>query len=350
MNFKIILFLFLIQSSFVNAQWKRTGFDSDYINDTALMEDKVIVPARSIYYGQTNFYGSKNYGESWDSLGYINIHWIYDVEVTDQYIFSSYYWACTDFCSPRPCIFRSNENWISWDTLYIKEFGVSNLLVHDNIIFANEGNSFIKSTDYGISWEEITTIPATNGQLFSVDSLLFLITRTNPIFISEDNGLSWQLFNNDLPAKSICVVKNNSYLVFGGVYGIARFKNDAEWELSNTGLPINLRIDHLVAKDNIIFAVGTDTIYKRFVFYSPDDGKNWFNTTEGLELETFEWINSILIQDHYLFVAAKGIWRYDFSSLVHVVDQDANSVVFNLYQNYPNPFNPSTKISAVASL
>ena len=207
MVFKIILFLFLIQSSFVSAQWKRIGFESDYINDIALMEDKVIVPARNIYYDQTNFYGSKNYGESWDSLGFINIHSIYDVEVTDQYILSSCYWACTEYCPSLPCIFRIDKNWVHFDTLYIKESGVSNLLVHDNIIFANEGNSFIKSTDYGTSWEAITTIPATNGQLFSADSLLFLITRTNPIFISEDDGLSWQLFNNDLPAKSICELR-----------------------------------------------------------------------------------------------------------------------------------------------
>ncbi|NWF88377.1 MAG: T9SS type A sorting domain-containing protein [Ignavibacteriaceae bacterium] len=112
----------------------------------------------------------------------------------------------------------------------------------------------------------------------------------------------------------------------------------------NVGIPDRFRVEILANSGNLIFASGMDTTFAHKILCSTNFGESWFSISKGLNIEPMDWIHSLLIQDHYLFVAASGIWRYDFSSLVDVEEKPISTSSFSLYQNYPNPFNPSTKI------
>lgn len=346
MKFKIFLILISFHCTFLNAQWERIGFAGENILDIVLKEDLLIIPVRGPSYGQTTFYGSTNYGVSWDSRGFINEPWIVEFEMLRNFVFCSLNWVCAGFCSPAPCIFKSEDNCTTWDTSYVKKFGVSHLLAHNDYIFANAGDSFIYSIDYGNSWQKMLTLPSADGLMFSIDGLLYFVTYTSEIFRSEDNGLNWILLSSNLPGATFSLIKNNLYLFAGGIYGIACFLNDVDWELCNSGVPDNFRVEILAGEPHILFSSGTDTTFTHLVLCSTNNGKNWINISDGLTLDQFDGIYSLLIKGHYLFAATEdGIWRFNFSSLLNITDQSINPWEFYLAQNYPNPFNPRTKIT-----
>jgi hypothetical protein len=344
MKAKILLFLIVFLPPFnLNAQWERIGFEGQSISDICLRENLLIIPSRYNNVS-TVFYGSSDNGITWDSLGYINQPWINELETLQSFVFSSWYWDC-GICFPTPCIFRSEDNWINWDTLYVYEYGASNLLVHNNDLFASLGFSFIKSTDYGNTWNVIDSIPPNFLGMYSIDDYLYLYAGSNELYRSEDNGSSWILISS-FPGASFTLISNGQYLFTGGIYGVTRSSNGGiDWDLVNTGLPDNFRVEILTAKPNILFASGSDTTYTHLIFCSINNGENWINISEGLNLGKFVWINSLLIKDYFLFTATEiGMWRYNFSTLVNVSDQKGISLEYDLSQNYPNPFNPSTTI------
>src|SRR3990170_6983001 len=341
----LIISLLLIDFCSLNAQWERIYFATEEIFDIGLKDDLLIIPVRGPLYGQTTFYGTTNYGDSWDSLGFINAPWIVEFEMVRNFVFCSLNWVCAGFCSPAPCIFKSEDNCITWDTSYVQKFCASHLLAHNDYIFAYLGDSFIYSTDYGNSWQKMLTVPSTDGLMYSIDGLLYFITYSSEIFRSEDNGLNWNLLSSNLPGPTFSLIKNNIYLFAGGTYGISRSLNGVGWELCNSGVPDNFRVEILTGEPYIIFGSGTDSTFTHFVLCSTNKGDNWINISDGLTMGQYDWIFSLLIKDHYLFAATEdGIWRFDFSSLVNINDQIINTLEFYLSQNYPNPFNPSTKI------
>ncbi len=271
---KILLFmLFLTPSIYLNAQWERIGFDSKSIYDICLIEDLLIIPISGPSGNQTVFYGSTNYGDSWDSLGFINELWIDELETMQNYLFSSRMWNCILFCPPAPSIFRSDNNLILWDTLYEETYGVYNLLVHNDIVFACTGDSFIKSIDSGNIWHVLESVPSNSSWLYSIDDLIYLVTNSNEIYNSEDNGLTWNFISNSTPASIHPLVKNNNYLFSGGNSGVARSSNGGlDWEIFNAGMTSIYNIRKLAGKPGIMFSAGVDSSYSFLVFFSKNDG------------------------------------------------------------------------------
>ena len=242
----------------------------------------------------------------------------------------------------------STDNGLNWT---VKDTGFSIsvscfISVGDSIFVATNRGTFY-STDEGLSW--ITIGNKFSGQsLAKIGSTLFAATEGNGIYRSTNYGSSWtEVDSADYDFSGGLVVLGTN--IFAGAFqfyhqpstgGIFVSKDNGEsWDHSDTGMT-----DHSVNvlySDGLNLFAGTNTN----IFVSTDTGATWKNISPQVDSQG---ANALIVYDSYLFTGNNGgAWRYPISQLVTGVkipprQTPSNSV---LQQNYPNPFNPTTVIS-----
>ena len=340
--FKKILFilitLILFGADYSTAQWSRIGFEDLEIPTIHLINDTVFLPV--IKHGNIVFYRSNDNGLNWDSVG-VSPLYIYELQNIGDTLFASSNWICNLFCPSGPSVFRSENKGTSWDTVYTNEGGVYNLVANNSILFFREGNQYKKSEDYGTKWITVEFNPPDVGSLFSINGILY----SSGMYKSTDNGKTWISIRGNLPVATVVGISaNDSFLFAFDNDNIYRSNDDGQtWDPINCGLPSEPRIWNLTISDTCSGLASALNVY-----FSKNDGENWIDISEGLSLNGYGFINSILIINNYLLAATdEGLWRYNFSPLVSVeeVAEEINLKNYSLEQNYPNPFNPFTTIS-----
>jgi hypothetical protein len=142
--------------------------------------------------------------------------------------------------------------------------------------------------------------------------------------------------------SSFAISGNN---IFAGTYYDGIFlstDNGSSWNGVNNGLT-NLAVTSLAISGNNIFA-GTGSRWGGGIFLSTDNGSSWNAVNNGL---TDLYVLSLAISGNNIFAgtSSSGVWRRPLSEMTAVESNKDNlATEFALEQNYPNPFNPSTKI------
>jgi hypothetical protein len=124
----------------------------------------------------------------------------------------------------------------------------------------------------------------------------------------------------------------------GGVF--LSTNNGTSWQAASTGLT-NTSVRALAVSGTNLFA-GT---YWRGVFVSTSNGTSWTAVNTGL---TNTYVYALAVSGTNLFAGTGGggVWRRPLSEMITSVEQTSaqRPERFALHQNYPNPFNPSTTI------
>jgi hypothetical protein len=172
-----------------------------------------------------------------------------------------------------------------------------------------------------------------------IESMVLAATKEEGLFLSTNQGQTWDSINDGLATLSInSIVGIGSTLFVGTSVGVySSTNNGSSWSPANSGLT-NRNISSFAASEGFLFA-GTDS----GAFLTSDSGKNWIPANQGLASKI-----SALAIGRYLFAGtSSGVWRWPLSGLIVSVGQQSARRVpreFTLEQNYPNPFNPSTVI------
>jgi len=207
-------------------------------------------------------------------------------------------------------IYRSTDNAESWEITNVSGFGVGPgfFVNHDGTLFAARENINFpfgyKSTDDGISWQELSSISVPAITFFSEPPELWAGT-IHGIWLSNDDGLNWEYRGNGLPPD-----------------------------------PYNSSIIRVNGKLISSVKFGGSGIYR-----SSDEGMNWEDWSDGLSfLSSIEKL--IVFHNQIIAATSNGLWSRDTSGTITETSFIGNSLPENfiLYQNYPNPFNPTTKI------
>ncbi|PKL78229.1 MAG: hypothetical protein CVV25_12335 [Ignavibacteriae bacterium HGW-Ignavibacteriae-4] len=215
-------------------------------------EDSIVVFSTSV-----ELYLSTNYGVSWmsirDTLDGIVISRLQDALIVDNKIF-----AFSEYGSPKK-LYKYDLLTGKWDTIKTvsDETILSNTITRDkNYLFsASYGNPLNPNSDYGL-------------------------------FISSDNGESWEKSNfNETKIKSI-VFHNNILFVCGFDKHLYKSSDYGEtWEVdAKLILPVDLFYssgDYLYAAVN---SVGTQDGIGTGVHISTDNGQTWERRHDGIEL------------------------------------------------------------------
>jgi len=242
----------------------------------------------------------------------------------------------------------STDNGLTWA---VKDTGFSEsvncFISIGNSIYAATNGGIFYSTDEGTSWN-ITGNKFNNHSLAKIENTLFAATEGNGIFRSTNYGSSWtEVDSTDYDFfGGLAVIGTN---IFAGAFqfyhqpstgGIFVSKdNGRSWDHSDTGMT-----DHSV---NVLYSDGSNLYAgtNTNIFVSTDTGATWKNISPHVDSLG---ANALVVYDSYLFAGSNGgAWRYPISQLVTGVKIPPRQTPSNfvLLQNYPNPFNPATTIT-----
>jgi photosystem II stability/assembly factor-like uncharacterized protein len=143
------------------------------------------------------------------------------------------------------------------------------------------GDSLYISRDRGLTWQSTTL----NGQtieitaLFKYDNKIFAGTYGSGVFVSINNGISWQSYNSGLSSYALYAKKfvSSGDTIFyatdaGGVYYLPNSTN--HWQSYNQNLPSNIAwtINDLVVTNNNLVASGGASGY---YYIRPKGSSEW---------------------------------------------------------------------------
>jgi photosystem II stability/assembly factor-like uncharacterized protein len=161
-----------------------------------------------------------------------------------------------------------------------------------------------KSQDQGMNWVRsssgMTNIPVS---VFAVGPS-FMIAGGQGVYISYDNGLTWQSVFN--PGYSINTLLISGSQIFAGTNGGMFLSDDGgtTWHSANNGLG-NTTILSMTTKGNIVFAGTSSGVYR-----TVDSGSTWSPAQDGMEGYS---VAAMASNSSYLFASgstgSSGIFR-----------------------------------------
>ena len=202
------------------------------------------------------------------------------------------------------------------------------------------GDKLLRITyDNGANWN-FPTFGSSVNDIAVIGSNYILGTSSGP-YLSLDDGASWNLVDEGLPANSYInsLAVSGSNLFAGTNDGVYFSTNKGiKWSSASNGLT-NAHINALGVSGANVYA-GTNNGF----FLSTNNGQNWTPVNGGLTDTT---IQKLAVSNSHVFAVTNNntIWRRSINEITEVKeDKSAQPADFTLSQNYPNPFNPTTKI------
>jgi len=188
-------------------------------------------------------------------------------------------------------VHRSTDNGTSWEISGSNLTNSFGSLAYDpdlDILYAAKSEKFSRSVNGGNSWETVSTnFPLVDLQCLEVvpnGGALFVGTRNNKVFRSDDGGVTWNPYDIGLTTKGVTdfliVPEGDIYAAsYGG--GIFRAElDDVFWTQLNNGLD-----------DEYCLAIVRDPAGNLWagtvssgIYMSVDDGQNWNPARAGIEI------------------------------------------------------------------
>ena len=248
------------------ATWQTVfNLTTGYIKSFASMGSKIfainIVDVDSIYLSTDN-------GISWHSRS-SNVIRAFKLAVMDTIIFAGGFMDVN----------KSTDDGLSWVPTNLNR-GIWSLAVKDTNIFAGCDDGIYIYSNFGNNWTEctinfLTTYP--NVTALGISSSGDIIAySTEGFFKSTDNGVSWNLLNNDITDNFFTTIIAHGSNLFAGGEGVYRSTDDGiNWTAKISGM---LPIITSLAVRNSVLTAGSNT---GRIFYSLDSGDSWVPADTG---------------------------------------------------------------------
>ncbi|MBK7631711.1 MAG: T9SS type A sorting domain-containing protein [Ignavibacteriales bacterium] len=291
-------------------------------------------------------------GDNWTSTIAPVINTFNDIEFADI----NFGWAVGN----NGNIIKSTNGGSNWNT---QVSGVTTKLNSisstgtDTVFAVGLNGTILKTTDGGNNW--INIIQPTSNQFSKIikddNNDLWICGYDNSSFTplllkSTDYGIGWEnKFSTDSMALYAITKTNNVILISGGKSGPSGIEmliykssdNGEQWSniLSIPGNINGARIIEISINNNGDYVA----ISLNKIFFSSDQGNTW--NSESFPLET---LTSLFFSDSntgWITGQNSLVLKNTNSGITNIKTIDNWIDNYSLSQNYPNPFNPTTKIS-----
>ncbi|MCB0702905.1 MAG: T9SS type A sorting domain-containing protein [Ignavibacteriae bacterium] len=298
----------------------------------------------------------------------------------------------------------STDNGKSWemysDSLYYKYTFLNEITIRDSIFVAinDRFTQFFISTDYGKSWrgENLGIISSQGwiGDIIIMGNRILLTSGLYGNYISEDAGLTWDYFENEIFDRDLNIFKyfrlSETEIILYSKEGLYKtFNNGITWEFENTGSEVVRVHDNSYREGNNIYTMDFKT---HELIKSTDLGRTWTNLKLNIEPDLY-WLHIIpyhgylilltttdvfvtnndgkdwtkfevdllmpngkdlyfyrgIISDEYLVLSSEsGMWRTKLSDhgieVKLSVESEIESNYLYTYPPYPNPAKSEVKV------
>lgn len=205
----------------------------------------------------------------------------------------------------------------------------------------NSYPAVLKTTDGGSNWAIITT--NLGSQLNEIDFVDvnngWLQTINGNLYKSTNGGINWNQISS-IPQYNVIYMKD---VLIGWAIGsgVARTSDGGvTWIKKLSG---NFWDAHFF-DSNSGWILGKDSLNQRAVFFTGDGGSSWIRKEFGITNE-YLLIDFIDRQHGWIFCSDGVLLRTVDSGISYVpVETPETPTDFYISQNYPNPFNPVTTI------
>ena len=187
------------------------------------------------------------------------------------------------------------------------------------------GQGIFVSHDNGESWQSINDALTMTSNIAKLaihpnnPKILYAASPNTGLLYSENGGKSWESIKNGLPSTALSVVFNprNPEHLFAGFYGQGVFLSidgGLTWKRSAAGMPPEAVITDLefdpTQPDDVIYAA--DLLSG--VYRSSDGGKNWRTITNGLTMRSVTSL-AISSEGNHLYAGTDGggVFRLDLN-------------------------------------
>ncbi len=193
-------------------------------------------------------------------------------------------------------IFKSSDDGISWNIILdssIQNYGIVYKVFNDSngTIYASTSSptgGLISSSNGGATWNKI--MPTISLDAFVKDGNIFSACSGAGVFVSTDNGNTWNQKNSGMTLPNIYSINHtsNNYIIAGdgstGIYLSTDSGNS--WTKKNTGLD-GLNINSLVETNNgFVFATGIGVRISNDYGLSWSDINNLATWTYGITVDS----------------------------------------------------------------
>lgn len=248
---------------------------------------------------------STNNGLNWNSIN----NGLIDSDIKDIAVSGSNVLVGTGGNYAAGDIFRSSNNGNNWisSNLGLNALEITKILKYGSYLYAGtRSNGVFLSSDNGISWNS-----RSNGLYFgeSISSLtksdlnLYAALNFGGVFKSSNNGFNWVVAGNGNQYPFLNTIEVFGSNIFaGGSYSGALIRSTNEglfWTEVNNGLN-NVSVLALASLDTYIFT-GTNG---NGVFRSSDNGNTWISVNNGLPIDIV--VTSMGVLDTCIFAGTYG--------------------------------------------
>ena len=328
----LIFELLLFFNNNLFAQWQKINNDITF--------NVISVSDTEIYGGEYGkVYHSSNYGQTWSTFDLNSPHTL----VTSITKIDSSIFVTADSVDG---IFLSTDNGLNWK---VANTGLTNkhvrtfVFMGTNLFVGTLGGGIFLSTNNGNNWTPVNNGLNEKGifDMVTNNSSIFAGTYSD-IYVSNDSGANWNALNTGIDSsyRGVTSLAIKDSKIFAGTYEGDIFlstDNGVSWDTAGYTNPYVFSI--VISGSNIF----TGTLHG--VYLSTNDGNSWVEVNEGWDYPP--QINSLGICGQYIFAVGNNyLWLRPLSEMITEVKniQTNSPTTFSLGQNYPNPFNPTTKI------
>jgi hypothetical protein len=174
----------------------------------------------------------------------------------------------------------------------------------NNAIFYLGGGGLYSSADQGMTWKQLSTLPAVTIIQRGAETFAF---HANHVLKSSDGGAIWVKLNTTmslLPTFDITLLSNNKFLLLNGK-NVYESVDAINWSaVPTTGLPARLDVCEVMVKapkSDSLFAIMVDVdSMKGELFFSPDAGRSWMDFSQGVSAGP-EGSYALFVANGYVF-------------------------------------------------
>lgn len=245
---------------------------------------------------------------------------VYSIETNSQYIFAG----------TQRGFYRADPETMIWESMNtdLPLMKVSLIKNIDNIIYICIDKIIYKSPDNGESWEAVYTSGSGVTSITEIEGYIYLTTNGAGIISSQDNGKSWNPFNNGMEDLNVNFIgMTDSVLVCGTSSGGFYYCDQGIWKQNNSGI-ICSTVRSIVRSGNSLIANDYDEVY------ISDNGNSWEMITPSVNRELFAGMAAM---GDTVFLSVEydtPSWPYDQPYIIFTPDKGKTWK----YLNKPVPF------------